>query len=337
MRRIVVNVDDFCDRDWGIMDHLFALREKYPGFKITLFTIPFRTSQAHLQEAKDTGWIELAVHGLHHSPREMLGLSKSAVLDGFSKIDFSVFARGFRAPYWLMNEETIDCCNQFRMWIAPHHTKNPLSWRALAKGGYYYPRDTDYFECWYAHTYDTKRELPGLLEKWPVEQEFAFVSEAVKIKLNLGAGINPLKDFINLDKQDLAAQFPDHDVRQCDIRDGLKMFGNNSVDAVTASHFWMYLKIDDYQKIISEVYRVLRVGGVLRVTEDDCDYRHQSYAVSETNPRMMKEELERAGFEAHEVRTHDGTPNETFWIDDSLVQEFHGFPPSVFHVEAVKR
>jgi hypothetical protein len=91
-----------------------------------------------------------------------------------------LFTRGFRAPYWLMNEQVIECCNQYGMWLAIHHTKNPETWKALAKHGYYYPRDTDDFKCWYAHTYNIKDELHDLLTKWPEDQEFSFVSEAIE-------------------------------------------------------------------------------------------------------------------------------------------------------------
>jgi hypothetical protein len=179
-RKVVVNIDDFCDSEWPIMNCLFTLKERYPDFKVTLFTIPFRTSHAHLSDAKKAGWIEVAVHGFNHSPQEMLTLSKEDIIKGFSRIDFSMFVRGFRAPYWLMNEMVIECCNEFRMWLAIHHTKNPDSWKDLAKYGYYYPRDMDNFECWYAHTYNIKDELPNLLKKWSPDQEFAFVSEAVE-------------------------------------------------------------------------------------------------------------------------------------------------------------
>ncbi len=359
-KAVVFNVDDFCDNEWGLMDCFEAMKARYPKFKVTLFTISFKISHEHLVTMAEAGWIETAVHGFNHIPNkdmrgEMLTLSKEKVLEGFSKLDFSLFTRGFRAPYWLMSEETIECCNQFGMWVAIHHTKNPVEWRSLAKHGYYYPRNTNAFECWYGHTYDIRRELPGLLEKWPVDQEFAFVSEAVQMetKLNLGAGINPRKGFINLDiNPDLPARFPDYDMRIWNIRDGLVDVLNlpeieaESVDAITESHTLMYLRVEEYEKFFRDVFWVLRKGGVFRITEDDCENPDcgkyglpwhgeelkESGPPSITGPKMMRAELEKVGFEVHDMLKW----GETLWIDNSLQQNHHGGIPRVFYMEAVK-
>ena len=344
MRKIVFNIDDFCDRDWPIMDHLFALKKRYPNFKVTLFTIPFKISREHLLEAKSTGWIELAVHGFTHIPKEMLVLNREEIVKGFSTIDFSLFTRGFRAPYWLLNEEVIECCNLFKMWVALHHTKNDGSWKNLCQHGYYYPRDTENLECWYAHTYDIKNELAGLLKKWEPDREFAFVSEAIQkiIKLNFGIGYHPIAGFINLEfnlEYIERSRSEDCDVRECDLRDGLGMFNDGSADAATISHTLMYLKDEEYLKFLTEVYRVLRAGGVFRVTEDNCEHPNCGEhrlpwpdKISVTGPKMMRVELKKAGFEVHDVG-----PDETLWADKSLIQRFHGDPPRVFHMEGVKK
>jgi SAM-dependent methyltransferase len=340
-RKVVFNIDDFCDNDWQIMDYLFVLKEKYPGFKVTLFTISSRISIDHLSTAKKMGWIELPVHGFNHSPKEMLTLSKINIAKGFSEIDFSMFARGFRAPYWLMTEQCIECCNEFKMWVAIHHTKNNPAWKNLCEYGYYYPIDRDDFECWYAHTYNVKDELPNLLEKWPSDQQFVFVSEALQrvVKLNFCSGINPKTGFVNLDMKDLAASFPGYDMRMWNFSDGLKIFGDNSVDAATVSHGLMFLRTEEYLEFFAEVRRVLKSGGVFRVTEDDCENPDcGKYGLpsrnppSETGPKMMRTELMKAGFDVYDLPW-----NETHWIDNTLIQHFHGDPPRVFSMEAIKK
>jgi len=344
-QKIIFNIDDFCDNEWGIMEYLNTLKNRYPDFRVTLFTVPFKISTENLLIAKETGWIELAVHGFNHIPDEMLILGKEEILEGFSKVDFSIFTKGFRAPYWLLNEQVIECCNKFGLWVALHHQKNESSWRTLCEHGYYYPKAQNGFKCWYGHTYDIREKLSELLEIWPEDQKFGFVSEAIQkeaiemIKLNLGGGINPLKGFINLDIQDLASRFPGYTMKVWNFREGLNhIFKAGSVDAATVSHALMYLKVEEYLKFFIEVYVALKPGGVFRITEDNCENPDcQKYGLpwhnpaSITGPNMMQRELMKVGFEVYHVGR-----DETRWKDKSLIQHFHGHPPRVFHMEAIK-
>lgn len=177
-QKVVFSVDDLCDHTWPSMDALFTLKKRYPNLKVTLFAIPFKTSLDRLLTIKKIPWIEVAVHGLDHSYREMLFLSKEEILEGFSKIDFFIFEKGFKAPHWRLNEQVIGCCNEFKMWVALHGDYRSL--KHLCKYGYYFTTNTGHFASWYSHTYDIKRYLPMLLERWPLSQKFAFVSEAIE-------------------------------------------------------------------------------------------------------------------------------------------------------------
>lgn len=64
----IVEADDFQDKyDRNGLEMLFYWKAKYPKFKITLFTIPNKTSlnlRCLLEPYND--WIELAVHGWDH-------------------------------------------------------------------------------------------------------------------------------------------------------------------------------------------------------------------------------------------------------------------------------
>lgn len=64
----IVEADDFQDKyDRNGLEMLFYWKAKYPKFKITLFTIPNKTSDGMLKlmnQHKD--WIELAWHGWDH-------------------------------------------------------------------------------------------------------------------------------------------------------------------------------------------------------------------------------------------------------------------------------
>ena len=59
----IVEADDFSDRyDRNGLNYLFYWKAKYPNFKITLFTIPDRTTI----ENQMPEWMEIAIHGWNH-------------------------------------------------------------------------------------------------------------------------------------------------------------------------------------------------------------------------------------------------------------------------------
>src|SRR3990167_6719133 len=61
----IVEADDFQNRyDRNGLNFLFYWKAKYPKFKITLFTIPEKTSNELLCGLPS--WIEIAVHGFNH-------------------------------------------------------------------------------------------------------------------------------------------------------------------------------------------------------------------------------------------------------------------------------
>lgn len=64
----IVEADDFQDRwDRNGLNILFYWKTKFPKFKISLFTIPDRTSQEMLDlMALNSQWIELCMHGWNH-------------------------------------------------------------------------------------------------------------------------------------------------------------------------------------------------------------------------------------------------------------------------------
>lgn len=144
-------------------------------------------------------------------------------------------------------------------------------------------------------------------------------------KLNLGCGINKLDGFENLDIENgwsfEKGPWPHY----------------GTVDAITISHAIMYVSEADLKKVMYELYKCLKFYGVLRITEDNTEHPlsprkegYDGYAVK-TGPVMMRKYLEQAGFEVHDVK-----PHETRYNDNSLIQNLHGEPPKVFHMEAVK-
>ena len=69
--RVVFSLDDLCD-EFDPWEPLHALKEKYPGLRVTLFAIPARCSDGLLARYRALDWVELGVHGYHHALRECL-------------------------------------------------------------------------------------------------------------------------------------------------------------------------------------------------------------------------------------------------------------------------
>ena len=144
-------------------------------------------------------------------------------------------------------------------------------------------------------------------------------------RLNLGYGPYPLEGFDNLDQP------------RWRFEDGLPAYADGEVKAITISHSLMYLPLDLWPMLLTEVYRVLEPGGVVRITEDNTeDPESERFggwhdAVTMTGPAMMRAHLKAAGFR---VRKH--TAASSGFRDGSLRQAHHGDEPKVFFVEGRK-
>ena len=115
----VMDFDDFTIH--RNMDLLLKIKEHYPGFRVTAFTIPYaqglavdeRFEEKYKEWAKlieGYDWIEVAVHGLAHT----FGECNIADLDEVNKFMRASemllkrigikYSKIFKAPYWIMSE-----------------------------------------------------------------------------------------------------------------------------------------------------------------------------------------------------------------------------------------
>lgn len=160
--------------------------------------------------------------------------------------------------------------------------------------------------------------------------------EQKEIKLNLGCGRHQLLGFDNLDKQ----------MGWC-FQDGLPQYANESIRAITVSHALMFLDDAEFGIFIREIWRVLKSGGVVRITEDDTENPlsdtyltgwKQNYpkewgrdARCLTGPKMVRKVLEGAGFKVYDV-----DENTTHFCDKSLMQNYHRGRPRCFFIEGIR-
>ena len=153
------------------------------------------------------------------------------------------------------------------------------------------------------------------------------------LKLNLGCGAFPKESFINLDSRgDLSRIFherhakgdgPAYVIEEWSFIDDL-LYDSGTVDAVTESHALMYLRPEDYVDLFTEIHRVLKPGGIFRITEDNCERPVEELKLdglpwgtpaSVTGPKMMRAELEKVF-----TIVIDVAPDKTSYVDQSLIR-----------------
>lgn len=150
--------------------------------------------------------------------------------------------------------------------------------------------------------------------------------EVPGLRLNLGGGINPVQGCINLDKS-----------TGWTFETGLHQFPNGSVEAITESHALMYVSPAHWPFVFGEFARVLKPGGMIRITQDAIGAPGSNRPVIRpgaklaTSASIVLEHLAAAGINAQVV-----DPDETGFTDRTLIQQNYGSPPDVFHVEGVK-
>jgi ubiquinone/menaquinone biosynthesis C-methylase UbiE len=152
-----------------------------------------------------------------------------------------------------------------------------------------------------------------------------------KMKLNLGSGDILLPEFNNLDLKD-----------GFDMGNGLPDFPNESVDGITISHAVSQVDSKYYPLLFSELYRVLKKGGVVRIADDNHNQTPERIkelnfdnptVLGKTSPTVTRACLEDAGFMVFDVNF-----DETYYSDKSLIQvNYNRVDKDIyFHIEGIK-
>jgi ubiquinone/menaquinone biosynthesis C-methylase UbiE len=145
------------------------------------------------------------------------------------------------------------------------------------------------------------------------------------VKLNCGSGKNPLEGFVNLDATG-GWRFQD----ELEYR---------NVEAITISHSLMFLREIEIENFLREAYKVLKPGGVIRITEDYSIYEGSKVfggwrgSRILLGPILLTRLLKKTGFKVFFDNYYEYMSQ---FKDHSLIQRFHGGWPRVFHIEGVK-
>jgi predicted SAM-dependent methyltransferase len=98
-----------------------------------------------------------------------------------------------------------------------------------------------------------------MMSKLPVAQVYVPEEEIKPIKLDIGCGKTKTDGVVGIDSIDFGQELVH------DVRDGLPMYGDNSVESIQSSHFVEHLTGEERVAFFNECYRILKVGGICHV------------------------------------------------------------------------
>lgn len=205
--KVALSLDDFSVIN-NRMDLLLKIKEHYPNFKVSLFTIPFHVEvekqfqfrvlrDKYLKQIKENlDWMEIIPHGLTHMPKELENCDYYTFRDGvLPSIDEALrkdglpYVKGFKAPYWLWSEGVVRALDEAGWWGASDRNQPDM---LKTKKDYVYTHSLE--ETFYLSKNDEIR-LHGHIDgvsandlercflnvfKLPEDTEFVFVSDLMK-------------------------------------------------------------------------------------------------------------------------------------------------------------
>lgn len=184
---------------------LFRLKERFPDFRVSLFTVPvdkkedwgsYLIREDNLNMIKrNLSWMQLIPHGLNHDGSEVREWSyqhfkSSVMLDidaGFLK-DGLPYEKGFCAPHWRWNEDVVRALDDTCWWgaVDPRQPDMPCPLKFYR---YSHPIDafpTDLPELkLHGHVYGTKNDLGKCLDNLlalPEDVGWRFVTDFLETK-----------------------------------------------------------------------------------------------------------------------------------------------------------
>jgi hypothetical protein len=188
--RAILDFDDLCDTN-DPYDALVKLHERDSNFKVTLFAIPVRCSEALLHKySKISDWCQLAVHGWRHSRHEALGWNSEETNDRLQKAQslYPGFAKLFKAPNWETHNETYAGCKAAGFAIADHirnieilPAKQPHYIYNIRLRGDKFTRLHGHIQPWDGTGLTENADESGINPAYllPVGTDYAFCAEAV--------------------------------------------------------------------------------------------------------------------------------------------------------------
>ena len=197
--------------DWSVvnnrMDLLLKIKERYPGFKVSVFAVPvdepmnwgpYTMRRYALKKIKQNlDWIQIIPHGLlHNSSSEMQKVKyrkfKEELLPhirGLFEKDGLPYEKGFKAPHWRWNRHIVRALNEEGWWGAV----DPRQPAMLTTNKFYqysyainHPFPLEGIVKLHGHVYGTRNDLELCLNnlfRIPQDAEWHFVTDFLEEKI----------------------------------------------------------------------------------------------------------------------------------------------------------
>lgn len=189
--------------DWSIinnrMDLLLKLKEIYPGFKVSLFTIPIdmRHDYGQCLVREDTlkkvkqylDWIQIIPHGLNHNGSEMREMDyyyfRDHVMPSIKSAlqkDGLPFVNGFCAPHWRWSTGVVRALDEAGWWGAiDRRQPNMLSTKKFYRYSHCLDEELegDVLKL-HGHVYGTSNDLERCfdnIKRLPEDTQWHFVTD----------------------------------------------------------------------------------------------------------------------------------------------------------------
>lgn len=207
MKTVTLDFDDFSILR-SRMDLLCELKDRFPGFKVSLFSIPFdyeyEFSEVRLYRdeavqriSENKDWMEFIPHGIIHASREFEKCDKQTMTTYLNSVHEEMkrqgfpedrLVKGFKPPYWLWNQDVVDILDENGWWGATDRNQPDM---IKPKRNFVYTHSIDEpfwesnLETIHLHGHMTppsSNNLPDCLlnlMKLPKDVEWRFVSEYV--------------------------------------------------------------------------------------------------------------------------------------------------------------
>lgn len=203
MKKVVLAFDDFSVVN-NRLDLLLKLKEHFPNFKVSLFTVPIDEKQdwgpylireESLKKIKENlDWIQIIPHGLKHAGREMWHYNYARfVTEGIPLIEESFkkdglpYEKGFCAPHHAWSDDVIRALDDRGWWgLIKPNSKMHMTKRFYI---YDYTIDQPFWEDerevlkLHGHIYGTKNDLGLCFEnilKLDKNTEFCYVTDFIE-------------------------------------------------------------------------------------------------------------------------------------------------------------
>lgn len=182
---VVMDFDDLADTN-DRLEVLMRLRERDPGFRVTLFAIPTRLSADTLARY-DThrSWIQLGIHGWRHSRHECLAWTADETQEkvAAARSIYPHFAPIFKAPNWETCDDVYEGLRASGVAVADHMRNIELIPAGMPHYIYNVRLRGDAYRRMHGHIQNWFRDgLEEEYEFWsspPVGSTYLFVTDAL--------------------------------------------------------------------------------------------------------------------------------------------------------------